>query len=461
MQSEPDTLAARAPSLPQGLEQFGYKQELKRVLSTKDLVVYGMIFMVPIAPYSVFGFVWNDAKGMVPLAYFVGLVGMFFTAMSYAAMSRAFPMAGSVYSYAQRGLSDLAGFFSGWLILLDYILVPALLYIVSAIALRPLVPSAPAWVWLVGFIGFNAVVNVIGIQLTARVNGYMLAMELVILALFVGFGLVALYSGQGAGRLTLAPVFDPSVFSIATVAGATSIAVLSFLGFDGISTLAEESRGGQNSVGRATLLSLLLVGVLFMLQTWIATDLAHGMRFSSAETAFYEITERAGGVWLRRITLVAVVIASGIANAMAAQAAVSRILFAMARDGKLPAQLAKVHPRYKTPYVSTLVVACVSLIVGLLFSERLDDLSRIVNFGALTGFLLLHLSVINHYFFRQRSRDWLRHMLFPLLGFAVIGYVLYEMDKAAKIMGACWIALGILYYLVLSFVLKKPVALEI
>jgi amino acid transporter len=461
MQSEPDTLTARAPSLPQGLEQFGYKQELKRALSTKDLVVYGMIFMVPIAPYSVFGFVWNDAKGMVPLAYFVGLVGMFFTAMSYAAMSRAFPMAGSVYSYAQRGLSDLAGFFSGWLILLDYILVPALLYIVSAIALRPLIPSAPAWAWLLGFIGFNAVVNVIGIQLTARVNGYMLAMELVILALFVGFGLVALYSGQGAGRLTLAPVFDPSVFSIATVAGATSIAVLSFLGFDGISTLAEESRGGQNSVGRATLLSLLLVGVLFMLQTWIATDLAHGMRFSSAETAFYEITERAGGLWLRRITLVAVVIASGIANAMAAQAAVSRILFAMARDGKLPAQLAIVHPRYKTPYVSTLVVACVSLIVGLLFSERLADLSRIVNFGALTGFLLLHLSVINHYFFRQRSRDWLRHMLFPLLGFAVIGYVLYEMDKAAKIMGACWIALGVLYYLVLSFVLKKPVALEI
>jgi amino acid transporter len=461
MQTESNMVTRRVPKQPQGLEQFGYKQEFKRALSTKDLVVYGMIFMVPIAPYSVFGFVWHDAKGMVPLAYFVGLVGMFFTAMSYAAMSRAFPMAGSVYSYAQRGLSELAGFFSGWLILLDYILVPALLYIVSAVALRPLVPSVPASVWLVGFIGFNAVVNVIGIRITARINGYMLAMELVILTLFVGFGLVALYSGQGAGRLTLTPVFDPSVFSIATVAGATSIAVLSFLGFDGISTLAEESRGGRNSVGRATLLSLLLVGVLFMLQTWIATDLAHGMRFSSAETAFYEITERAGGVWLRRITLVAVVIASGIANAMAAQAAVSRILFAMARDGKLPSQLAKVHPRYKTPYVSTLVVGCVSLIVGLLFFERLDDLSRIVNFGALTGFLLLHLSVINHYFFRQRSRDWLRHVLFPLLGFAVIAYVLYEMDIAAKMMGGCWIALGIAYYLVLTLFLKKPVALKI
>ena len=118
------------------LEEFGYREQLNRALSTRDLVIYGMIFMVPIAPYSPFGFVWNDARGMVPLAYLVGLIGMLFTAMSYAEMSRAFPLAGSVYTYAQRGLSEIAGFFSGWLILLDYILVPALLYLFSAAALN-------------------------------------------------------------------------------------------------------------------------------------------------------------------------------------------------------------------------------------------------------------------------------------------------------------------------------------
>jgi amino acid transporter len=443
------------------LEQFGYREQLRRALTTKDLLVYGMVFMVPIAPYAVFGFVWHDAKGMVPLAYLLGLVGMFFTAMSYAAMSRAFPLAGSVYTYAQRGLHEIAGFFAGWLILLDYILVPALLYLFSAVALRPLFPGVPDWIWLIGFIAFNAAVNLIGMQLTARINWYMLVMELVTLALFVVFGLFALYSGHGAGRLTLKPIYDPSVFSLATVAGATSIAVLSFLGFDGISTLSEESQGGQGAVGRATLLSLVLVGALFMLQTWIATDLAQGMRFSSPETAFYEISERAGGAWLRLITIGAVVIASGIANAMAAQAAVSRILFAMARDGKLPAVLARIHPRYKTPYVSTLVVAGVSLLVGGFFSQRPDDLSRVVNFGALSGFLLLHLSVIHHYFIRQRSGDWLRHLLFPLVGFLVIAYVLFEMDSAAKIMGACWIAIGAVYYLVLAVLLKKPATLEI
>jgi amino acid transporter len=443
------------------LKEFGYQEQLRRVLTTKDLVIYGMIFMVPIAPFQVYGFVWDDANGMVPLAYLLGLAGMFFTALSYAAMSRAFPLAGSVYTYAQRGLHEIAGFFSGWLILLDYILVPSLLYLFSAAALRPIFPAVPAWIWLGGFISFNALINLLGIQLTARVNYYVLLMELVTLGLFLILGLMALYAGAGAGRLTLKPIYNPAVFSFATVAGATSIAVLSFLGFDGISTLSEENSGKQDAVGRATVLSLLLVGALFMLQTWVATDLAEGMHFPSPETAFYEVAGRAGGAWLRLVTIVVMVIALAIANAMAAQAAVARILFAMARDGKLPPILAKVHRRFQTPYVSTLAVACVSILVGLLFAERIDDLTRIVNFGALSGFVLLHLSVINHYLVRQRSGDWLRHLVFPLTGLLIIVYVLYEMDLAAKVLGGCWIGIGVLYYLVLALRAKKPVPLDI
>jgi amino acid transporter len=123
--------------------------------------------------------------------------------------------------------------------------------------------------------------------------------------------------------------------------------------------------------------------------------------------------------------------------------------------------LAKVHPRFQTPYISTLAVALISLLVGLLFSDRVDDLTRIVNFGALTAFLLLHLAVINYYLIRRRSGDWMRHLVFPLLGFLVIAYVLYEMDSSAKIMGACWIAIGIVYYLVLTFIVRRPAALEL
>jgi amino acid transporter len=434
------------------LQEFGYREQLRRALTTRDLVVYGMIFMVPIAPFSVFGFVWHDAKGMVPLAYLLGLVGMFFTAMSYAAMSQAFPVAGSVYAYAQRGLHEVAGFFSGWLILLDYILVPALLYLFSAVALRPILPAVPAWTWLAGFITFNAAVNFVGIEFSARVYRLMLVLELAVLGLFIVLGLNTLYGGAGAGHLTLKPLFDSSVFSLTTVAGATSIAVLSFLGFDGISTLAEETQGGQHSVGRATILALVLIGALFMLQTWIAADLSRGTQFGSLDTAFYEIADRAGGAWLKLVIIIAVVLASAIANAMAAQAAVSRILFAMARDGKLFAFLARVHPRFKTPYLSTLVVAGVSLLVGWVFASHVDDLTTIVNFGALTSFVLLHLSVIHHYFIRQRSGQWLRHLVFPLLGMSIILYVLYEMDRTAKLVGAAWLAIGAAYYLLLIFV---------
>ena len=443
------------------LEAFGYHPELRRSLSTRDLIVYGMVFMVPIAPWGVFGFVWHDSKGMVSLAYMIGLFGMFFTALSYAAMSRAFPVAGSVYAYARFGIHEVAGFFAGWLILLDYILIPALIYLFAAVPLQPIFPHVPEDVWIAVFVAFNAAVNLVGIKLTARVNLALLVVELLALALFLVVGLVALYSGVGAGRLTWQPIYDPRVFSLSTVAGATSIAVLSFLGFDGISTLAEESRGGPKSVGRATLAALLLVGVLFMIQSWIASDLARGMTFTSLATAFYQIAARVGGVWLQDITILVSSVAAGIANAMAAQAAVSRVLFAMARDAQLPTPLARIHPRFQTPYVSTLVVSGISLLVALFFAKRIDDLTRIVNFGALTGFVLLHVSVINHYFIRERSGRWLRHFLFPIIGLAVITYVLYETNRMAKLMGACWIVIGIIYYLVLTKILKKSARLGV
>ena len=443
------------------LEHFGYAQQLKRALTPRDLVVYGMIFMVPIAPFSIFGFVSHDANGMVALAYLVGMVGMLFTAMSYAAMSHAFPIAGSVYTYAQRGLHDAAGFLSGWLILLDYILIPALLYILSAVALRSLWPVVPAWIWMMGFIVFNATVNWRGIAFTARANLYLLAFELVTLALFIISGLVALYGGHGAGHLTLKPLFDPAYFNLSTVVGATSIAVLSFLGFDGISTLSEETVGGQSAVGRATLQALLLVGLMFIAQTWIAADLGAGMQFSSPDSAFYEISELAGGVWLKRLALTAVAISFGIANAMAAQAAVSRVLFAMARDGQLPAILARVHPRHHTPYTSTLLVTAVSIVTSLFFLNNVEDLSRLVNFGALSSFVVLHLAVINHHFVRARTGQWVRHLVCPSLGLLVILYVIVEMDATAKRFGLIWLAIGIAYYAVLTQVLKRSARIEV
>ncbi len=424
------------------LQEFGYKEQLNRALTTKDLIIYGMIFMLPIAPFAVFGYVWDAQKAWCRWRICVGLIGMFFTALSYAAMSRAFPLAGSVYTYAQRGLHEIAGFFSPagssssttfWCPRCCICSVPS--------ALRPIFPAVPSWIWLAGFISFNATVNLLGIEFTARVNRYMLVMELIDAGTVRRPGSVRPLRRRGRGRADARNRYTILMSSPgSTVAGATSIAVLSFLGFDGISTLSEESRGNPNAVGRAT-----VIGFGAGRRLVHAANL--GRHRSGPRDAFrvdgYGVL-RGGGA--RRRRMAAAGHDSGDRDCvrrsrmrMAAQAAVSRILFAMARDGKLPAILAKVHPRYKTPYVSTLAVALVSLLVGLFFAERIDDLTRIVNFGALSGFVLLHLSVINHYFHRQRSGDWLRHVVFPLAGLAIIVYVLARNGSAAKILGACWL----------------------
>ncbi|MCD9115050.1 APC family permease [Pseudomonas bijieensis] len=433
------------------IEAFGYKQELKRGLSLTDLVVYGMIFMIPIAPFGVYGYVNAEAPGMVPLAYIIGMVAMLFTALSYGSMARAFPVAGSVYSYAQRGLNPHVGFIAGWLMLLDYLLIPPLLYVYAAMALNHLYPDIPKVGFILAFLVSATFVNLRGITFTARMNIIFLLAQLVVLGIFLFYAWNALHGGAGNGQLTLAPLYSPEHFNFALLMQAVSIAVLSFLGFDAISTLAEEIKGDPGrSVGKAALVTLLVMGAIFVVQTWIATDLAAGMGFKSADTAFYEIAERAAGSWLATLTAVATALAWGVAVAITSQAAVSRLLFGMARDGQLPKVLAKVHPKHNTPYLSIYLVAVLSLLICYLFIDAVDTLTSLVNFGALSGFMLLHITVINHYWRRQQSGQLIRHLICPLIGFVIVAAIMYNMGVAAQKLGLIWIAAGVVYLCVLN-----------
>ncbi|WP_434707588.1 APC family permease [Pseudomonas sp. R1-1] len=433
------------------IEQFGYKQELKRSLTLTDLVVYGMIFMIPIAPFGVYGYVNAEAPGMVPLAYIIGMVAMLFTALSYGSMAKAFPIAGSVYSYAQRGLNQHVGFIAGWLMLLDYLLIPPLLYVYAAMALNHLYPDIPKVGFILAFLVSATFVNLRGITFTARMNIVFLLAQLVVLGIFLLYAWNALHNGGGNGELTLAPLYHPETFNFALLMQAVSIAVLSFLGFDAISTLAEEIKGDPGkSVGKAALLTLLVMGVIFVVQTWIATDLAAGMGFKSADTAFYEIAEIAAGSWLATLTAVATALAWGVAVAITSQAAVSRLLFGMARDGKLPKVLAKVHPKHNTPYLSIYLVAVLSLVICYLFINSVDTLTSLVNFGALSGFMLLHLTVINYYWRRRKSGQIVRHLLCPVVGFIIVAAIMYNMGVDAQKLGLIWIALGLVYLFFLN-----------
>ena len=312
------------------LAGFGYKQELNRTLSTTDLIIYGLVFMVPIAPWAIFGVVFNSAKGMVPLVYLIGLVAMIFTASSYAQMSKAFPIAGSVYSYVGRGLNPQIGFFAGWTILLDYLLIPTLLYVFAAESMAGIFPGVPKPVWIILFLVINTSINYVGISFTAVVNRLFLAAELVFVVIFFIMAIVAISRGVNGAQFSTTPLFNADLFSPQLAAAALSIAVLSFLGFDGIATLSEEAKGGRRAAGVAMITGLLLVALFFVSQTWLAAMLVPGTTTfpdDQVNNAFFSIIGSISNSGWQVAFLAMNALAVGIANAVAAQSATSRLLF--------------------------------------------------------------------------------------------------------------------------------------
>jgi amino acid transporter len=269
-----------------------------------------------------------------------------------------------------------------------------------------------------------------------------------VLALVVIFGIAAIAASKNGAHFSFDPLLKTDLVTPGLIFGALSVAVLSFLGFDGISTLSEEVRDDDRRlVGRATVLSLCLVAALFILQTYVAcllipdkTAFADG---DPTNSAFYDVAKIASGAWLKTTVAVASALAAGIANSLVAQAATSRLLYSMARDRKLPKFLAHIHPTRKIPERAILFVSVLSLILGLTFVGQVDLLSSLVNFGALFSFLLLHLSVFVHFVLKNGSRRWHLHLIVPALGFVIIAYVLVNMDAHAQIGGSIWLAVGV------------------
>jgi len=445
-----DSPSAPELSSQEQLESYGYKQELKRSVSTMDLLIYGLIFMVPIAPWAIFGTVYNASSGMVPLVYLIGLVAMIFTALAYAQMAKSIPLAGSVFSYVGRGINPTFGFFAGWAILLDYLLVPTLLYVFAAESMIGIFPGSARWIWALIFVAINTVVNLLGITSLKLLNRIFLAIEVVFVVIFVIIAVIALNNGTIPGaEFTTASVWDSSKVTGPLIASALSIAVLSFLGFDGISTLAEESTGGRNSAGKAMIIALFIVAFFFVLQTWLASALAGGRAsFSDSEAgnAFFTLVQAASNSGWATAFFVVNVLAIGIANAMAAQAATSRLLYSMSRDRQLPKFLSTINSR-QVPQAAILTVSVLSAILVLFFVGQINLIASLVNFGALFGFMLLHVSVIVHYLGRKKSKNYLLHLVVPVVGFLIIGYVLLNADAAAKIGGIVWLVIGLGVYL--------------
>ena len=434
------------------LADFGYRQELKRSLSLTDLLIYGLVLISPTAVFPTFGIIYNMSAGMVPLVYVIGVVAMFFTALSYMAMSQEFPLAGSAYAFTRGTFGDGAGFIAGWAVILDYLLSPALIYIGAAVAIDAVLPGLPIEAWGLGLLAINTVINLRGIDSVTRTNTGLLLLQLASLALFLIFAAVAVARGTAGAHLSLQPFFNAHRIAPDVVLGAVSVGVLNYLGFDQISTLAEEARGGPSLVARATLLTLVVTAVLFVSQSYLASLFVlklHAFPAGKASYAgFYTVAAMIGGSWFKAALSIAGMFLAGIASALTAQASISRLLFSMARDGRLPRSFAHVDPRRQVPDRATVLVAIVTAVLILFFSYRLELLLTLVSFGAMTAFLFVHASVIRHFLWRKGSRNWWRHLIAPAIGFAIVAFVMFEMSPNAKRVGLCWVAVGVLIVLV-------------
>ena len=423
---------------------------LRRSLGYWDLVLYGLAYIAPFAPLNTLGFVWNESGGLIVLAYALGGVCMYFTAQSYATMTEVLPTAGSVYGFARHCLGAFAGFLAGWMILLDYLLIPAFVYVLMAVALETLLPGIDRAVWIVLLAAATTGVNWFGITFTSRANFIAVAGQVAVLLLFMAFAVTALHAGKGNAGLTLKPVFDAASFDAGKIFSATSICVMSFLGFDAVSTLAEEVEGGDRRVvGRAIIAVLVLSAVFFVLLTWILGNLLPGIHIKDPAAATYELAAWAIAPWMAALLAWTNAIVVGLSNALPMQVGVARVVFAMGRDRQLPSAFARLHPRYNTPYVGMLVTAAISLGVALLMKSRLDDLASIVNFGALSGFLLLHVSVLRRFALEQRSRRLVAHWIVPIGGIVVVLAVFSGMSAPAMKVGVGWLIAGLAYGLVL------------
>lgn len=427
---------------------------LRRSLSLRDLIAYGLLFIGPLAPVGVFGVLDARANGAVATVYLVATLAMAFTAWSYAEMSNAVPHAGSVYAYASRGLGPAAGFLAGWLAMLDYLLIPSVAYLFSGIAMHALVPSVPAWVFTVAAFGVTTVLNLEGVRVAARAGTVVLVAEIVVLAVFVVAATAVLWT-IGPARPLASPLAGAGGVEWSAVGGAVSIAVLSFLGFDAIASFAEENAGSPKQVGTAIVACLGLAGLAFVVQVYLAAALspmspadlaAHPEQQS---TAFYDLSRAAIGGWLA--TLLAITKAVGPAfAAMTAQAAAGRLLFGMARDKRLPSALARIDARRQVPSTALITAAVLTLAVSVWAARRddgLDVLVSIVDMGALAAFVLLHASVIGYFVVRRASTPLVAHRLVPMAGGLVALWIMVEAGPLAKIVGLAWLALGVMVWL--------------
>ncbi|KQV17273.1 amino acid permease [Pseudomonas sp. Root329] len=422
---------------------------LQRTLSLGSVVLFGIAYMTPIIVLGTFGILAQSTAGMVPAAYLAALVAMFFTAMSYGRMASAFPVAGSAYSYVRKAISPKLGFIAGWAVLLDYLFLPMAIWLIGAAYLNSAFPAVPQWIWVLAFIGITSAINIVGLKLANGINALLMLVQFLVLIAFVA--LCVHYVGGDASTplWSVKPFFNGDMQMPLIMSGA-AIACYSFLGFDAVSTLTEETRDPRRTIPRAIMLITLIGGLIFVSVSYFVQIAHPSFQFDSVDSAAYEIARNIGGDLFVSIFLIGLIVGQ-FASGLSAQASGSRLLFAMGRDGVLPKSFfGTLHERFGTPVNSILLCAVVAL---LALKLDVTTSTSFINFGAFLAFSLVNLSVIFHYWIGGENkglREFVLFLLFPFIGLAADLWLMVSLDHLAIYLGLSWLAIGVVYLAVLT-----------
>lgn len=428
---------------------------LKRVLGLPSLVLFGLVYMVPLTVFTTYGIVTETTGGRLSVAYLVTLAAMVFTARSYARMATAYPVAGSAYTYTQKSFGAPIGFLAGWSLLLDYLFLPMLNYLVIGIYLNAAIPAIPAWLIVIVTIAIVTVLNIIGIVSVDRANFLIIGIQAIFIVVFIVMASIAV---SHAGTVdVMAPLRgDGSAGGFDPILAGAAILCLSFLGFDAVSTLSEEAKDPKRSVPRAIMIATVASGLIFIVLSYVSQLVYPSNQFADVDSGSLEVMTTAGGQFLNSF-FTAAYVAGALGSAITSQASVARILYAMGRDGILPRKVfGHVSVRFSTPVYAIGFVSVISL--AAVFVD-LALLASVVSFGALVAFSVVNLSVIKHYFVDLKQRHGVKlldSLVLPLIGFVLTLWLWTSLSGTALVVGLIWLAIGFVWLLAVTRGFSRP-----
>ncbi len=437
-----------------------------RTLTVFDMVVYGLISMVPIAPMAIYGGVFQASNGMPTLAYIIGFAAVLFSVFSFGIMIRLFPSSGSIFTYASHIMGKAMGFLTGWLMLLQYLVTPTLMYIIAGTALHGFIPQVPVWGFCLMFLAFVAAVSLRGMKTTMVVNRIALVAELVVLGIFVVLGVCYVVTHPATSGFTATALVDPAHFDLGGTMSAVSLAVLSYVGFGCIATLTQEAVDEKQGPPKAMLIMALILVVLFAGQCYLATCIdPTGASFANdPDNGFYVVAQMVAGPWLAILCAIAVALSQGVFTALVSQTSTALIIYTMAKGGSLPKRLGTLKEGTNLPLAATVFVLALSLVLVLIMAPLgVSEVAKVSNFGALATYAILNVCVIWYCWFTRKERKGpkavLMHLVFPLAGALICLGILVSLSTVALVVGAAWIVVGIGYYCVVRFGLHRDITM--